>query len=55
MDTALRDTFIRLWNAYFLGEELPITFAIGQDTGTVKKAPVPHQRTRPSPSQVSSA
>ena len=41
MDTALRDTFTRLWQKYFDGEELPITFGIGRDTGTVKKAPVP--------------
>jgi len=41
MDTALRDTFIRQWNTFFPGEELPITFGIGQDTGTVKKAPAP--------------
>jgi hypothetical protein len=41
MDTALRDTFTRLWNTYFDGEELPITFGIGPDTGAVKRAPVP--------------
>ena len=41
MDTALRDTFTRLWNMYFDGEELPITFGIGESTGAVEKAPVP--------------
>jgi hypothetical protein len=41
MDTSLRDTFTRLWSTYFDGEELPITFGIGPDTGVVKKAPVP--------------
>lgn len=41
MDIKLRDTFIRQWNAYFNGSDLPITFGIGNDTGTAPKAPVP--------------
>jgi hypothetical protein len=41
MDPALRDTFTRLWNTYFDGEDLPITFGIGPHTPAVPKAPVP--------------
>lgn len=41
MDITLRDKFTKLWSTYFEGSELPITFGIGTDTGTVKKAPAP--------------
>jgi hypothetical protein len=41
MDIELRDRFIRLWNEYFAGSDLPITFGIGKDTGSIPKAPVP--------------
>jgi hypothetical protein len=41
MDIALRDKFIQQWNHYFEGSELPITFGIGKDTGSIPKAPVP--------------
>jgi uncharacterized protein (DUF169 family) len=41
MDIALRDTFSRLWQKYFDGAELPITFEIGGKAGTAPKAPVP--------------
>jgi hypothetical protein len=30
-----------LWNDYFEGADLPITFGIGKDTGSSPKAPVP--------------
>lgn len=41
MDTELRDRFTGLWNDYFEGSDLPITFGAGPAPGTVKKAPVP--------------
>jgi len=41
MDTELRDRFTRLWNTYFEGADLPVTFGIGRDTGEIQKAPVP--------------
>jgi len=41
MDLKVRDAFIRSWEAYFGGSELPITFGIGADTGEVEKAPAP--------------
>jgi hypothetical protein len=41
MDTELRDRFTGLWNDYFEGSDLPITFGMGPASGTVKKAPVP--------------
>jgi hypothetical protein len=41
MDIELRDRFIRLWNEYFEESDLPITFGIGPDTGSIPKAPVP--------------
>lgn len=41
MDSGLRDTFTGLWNDYFEGSDLPITFGIGPDDGSAKKAPVP--------------
>jgi hypothetical protein len=41
MDSELRDKFIGLWNDYFEGSDLPITFGIGTATGTTKKAPIP--------------
>lgn len=40
MNSELRDKFIELWNDYFEGSDLPITFAIGT-SGTGKKAPIP--------------
>ncbi len=41
MDTELRDRFTVVWNDYFEGSDLPITFGTGPAPGTVKKAPVP--------------
>ncbi len=41
MDTELRDEFIRLWQAFFPEEELPITFELCRESGDVMKAPVP--------------
>jgi hypothetical protein len=41
MDTELRDRFTGLWNHYFEGSDLPITFGIGTASGMVQKAPVP--------------
>ncbi len=41
MDIELRNKFTGLWNKYFEGSDLPITFGIGEDSGTVPKAPVP--------------
>ena len=41
MDTELRDRFTRLWNTYFDGSELPVTFGIGRESGEIQKAPVP--------------
>jgi hypothetical protein len=40
MDTEFRDRFSRLWQAYFPGAELPITFEIGGNTENAKIAPV---------------
>lgn len=37
----MRDRFTGLWNKYFEGSELPVTFGITGGTGTVRKAPVP--------------
>lgn len=41
MDTRLRDTFLSLWERYFPGSELPITFEIGGGTDGVEQAPTP--------------
>ncbi|KQC04008.1 MAG: hypothetical protein APR53_04160 [Methanoculleus sp. SDB] len=41
MDTALRDRFTGLWNEYFDGSELPITFGIGAADENLQRAPVP--------------
>jgi len=41
MDIALRDRFTGLWNEYFEGEDLPITFGTGEESGTVEKVPPP--------------
>lgn len=41
MDTEIRDTFISLWQQYFEGEPLPITFEITEDTRGVPKAKIP--------------
>jgi hypothetical protein len=41
MDIGLRDRFIELWNRYFEGSDLPITFGIGEKQEGVPKAPVP--------------
>lgn len=38
MDTGLRDTFIHLWNRYFPGAELPITFELGGKARGVERA-----------------
>ncbi|NYT05562.1 MAG: DUF169 domain-containing protein [Methanomicrobiales archaeon] len=41
MDTALRDRFTGLWNGFFAGSELPITFGIGAPDETVQRAAAP--------------
>jgi hypothetical protein len=41
MDIELRDRFIALWQNYFPGTELPITFGFQRDTGTVQKVLAP--------------
>jgi hypothetical protein len=41
MDIELRDHFISLWQNYFPGTELPVTFEYRKDTGRVQNAPVP--------------
>ena len=41
MDTALRDTFTQLWERYFPGAELPVTFEIGGSAEGLKRAPAP--------------
>jgi hypothetical protein len=40
MDSELRNKFRGLWNDFFEGSDLPITFGIGPATGTTKKASV---------------
>jgi len=41
MDTGLRDRFIALWQNYFPGTELPITFGFGKDDGDIQNIPAP--------------
>ena len=41
MDIGLRDRFTGLWNTYFDGADLPITFGLGDGSGTVAKVPAP--------------
>ena len=41
MDIGVRHKFTGLWSSDFEGSDLPITFWIGKDTATVKKAPAP--------------
>ncbi len=41
MDTALRDMFTELFEKYFPGAELPITFEIGGNAEGLEKAPAP--------------
>lgn len=41
MDIELRDHFISLWQNYFPGTGLPVTFEFRKDNGTVQNAPVP--------------
>lgn len=41
MDADLRDRFTALWNNYFPGTELPITFEFRKESGTAKKVPPP--------------
>jgi hypothetical protein len=41
MDTVLRDRFTGLWNRFFPGSELPITFCIGPPQADTAKAPPP--------------
>ncbi len=41
MDINLRDTFLRLWNEYAPGSELPITFGISTETSAMNRAPPP--------------
>jgi len=44
MDTRLRDTFTRLWDRYFPGTELPITFELGGSADGVERVPAPTGR-----------
>jgi uncharacterized protein (DUF169 family) len=41
MDAGLRETFVDLWEKYFPGSELPITFEIGGNTEGVERASAP--------------
>ena len=41
MDAGIRDEFITRWQTYCPGAELPITFEVGEDTGTTEKAKTP--------------
>jgi uncharacterized protein (DUF169 family) len=41
MDTDLRDRFIPLWQKYFPGEELPVTFEFRKESASVQKVPPP--------------
>jgi uncharacterized protein (DUF169 family) len=41
MDTGMRDRFAALWQTYCPGAELPITFEVGENTGTTEKAKTP--------------
>ena len=41
MDIGLRDRFTEMWNRYFPGSELPVTFGIGDGEGEVEKTPAP--------------
>ncbi|MFA6225344.1 MAG: DUF169 domain-containing protein [Methanoregula sp.] len=42
MDIELRDRFIALWQNYFSGAKLPITFGFSKDAGTVQNIPPPN-------------
>jgi hypothetical protein len=44
MDAALRDTFAQLWERYFPGAELPITFEVGGNTEGLERVPAPKGR-----------
>jgi hypothetical protein len=41
MDTRIRDHFTTLWEKYFPGSELPITFEFRKESGSLKKVPPP--------------
>jgi hypothetical protein len=41
MDTGIRDRFVTLWQQFCPGAELPITFEIGEGSGTAEKAKIP--------------
>ncbi len=41
MDTSLRDRFITLWQNYFPGTELPVTFEFRPESATLSKVPPP--------------
>ena len=41
MDTRIRDHFTTLWEKYFPGSELPITFEFRKEYGSLKKVPPP--------------
>lgn len=41
MDIGLRDRFMRQWQEYFPGAELPITFELTEEDRGVEKAPAP--------------
>jgi hypothetical protein len=41
MDTGIRDRFVRLWQEYYPGAELPISFEIGEGDGTAEKVKTP--------------
>lgn len=42
MDISLRDRFIGLWQEYFPGAELPVTFELTEDDRGVERAPAPN-------------
>jgi hypothetical protein len=41
MDTGSRDRFVTLWQQFYPGAELPITFEIGERSGTAEKVKNP--------------
>jgi uncharacterized protein (DUF169 family) len=41
MDTTIRDRFTTLWQKYCPGAELPITFEVGEGSGTAERAKTP--------------
>jgi uncharacterized protein (DUF169 family) len=41
MDTGIRNRFVTLWQQFCPGAELPITFEVGEGSGTAEKAKIP--------------